>query len=122
MGVDDGWLAMDDGWTVDPDAGAVSLKSDFLAMLGLGEHTIEMIFSEPEMGVARAKFVIVEPSSANTNSNGDANENGAPIPDTGVFTGVDGGAQVAIEPVIITAILLMFGGFFIKKRGTNFNK
>ena len=110
VGVDDQWLAVDDEWTVDSDAKTVSLKSDFLATLELGEHSIELIFFYPEMGIARANFAIVEQSSDSDE------EEIIPVPNTGIFTNSDSGAHVAVEPIIITAIFMVIGVLYIKKR------
>ena len=109
VGVDDRWISAIDEWTVNPETGTVSLLSDFLGTLELGEHSLELVFSYPEIGVARATFTIVDQSE-------EGGDTPIPVPNTGTFTGADGGAQTTIEPTIITAILITTIGIFYYKK------
>ena len=93
---------------VDPENQTIILPASFLNTLGLGEHSFDAWFSEPESGSARATFRIVEESEEGEN------DPALPIPNTGVFTGegssavmVDGIALVAITIGIIAAAWLL---------------
>ena len=85
---------------VDPDNQTITLPASFLNTLALGEHSFEAYFSEPESGSAKATFKIVE-------------EKDIPVPNTGVFTGEDGGVEmmndfVAIAVIVGAAVVVSF--------------
>ena len=63
---------------VDPDNQTIILPANTLNALGVGEHSFEAWFSEPESGTARASFKIVEES--------DDEEEDIVVPNTGAFT------------------------------------
>ena len=94
---------------VDPDNQTIILPANILNALGIGEHSFEAWFSEPESGTARASFKIVEES--------DDEEENVPIPNTGVFTGESGSAEITNDLLITTATVetVIVAGILIKK-------
>ena len=94
---------------VDPDNQTIILPANILNALAIGEHSFEAWFSEPESGIARASFKIVEESN-------DEEEN-VPVPDTGVFTGEGGSAEINNNFVatIVAAGIVVVTGVLMKK-------
>ena len=94
---------------VDPDNQTIILSASFLNTLALGEHSFEAWFSEPESGTARASFKIVEDS--------DDEEENASVPNTGVFTGEGGSAEIAnnFAATVAVAGIVVVTGVLIKK-------
>ena len=88
---------------VDPDNQTIILPANVLNALGVGEHSFEAWFSEPESGTARASFKIVEENT--------------PVPNTGMFTSENGSAKTAdnIIPTIIITIALAIAAKFLAK-------
>ncbi|MBQ9029471.1 hypothetical protein IJ114_01730 [Candidatus Saccharibacteria bacterium] len=128
--IDGEYLDMRTDCKVDPDNQTITLPASFLNTVGLGEHSFEAWFSEPESGSAKASFKIIEASSdksdtedddgaGDTSGDGDGDEtetegevivivdnqnedsNHPSVPNTGLFT--DDGGSVAITN---TAVLL----------------
>ena len=90
---------------VDPDNQTIILPANILNALALGEHSFEAWFSEPESGTARASFVIVE-------------EDEVPgVPNTGVFTGEGGSAEITNNFVATVAVagIVVAAGVLMKK-------
>ncbi len=90
---------------VDPDNQTIILPANILNTLALGEHSFEAWFSEPESGIARATFKIVEESD--DDDNGNSEEENILVPNTGTFTS-EGGSAVANNFIVTTVII----GFF----------
>lgn len=82
---------------VDPDSQTITLPASFLNTLALGEHSFEAYFTEPDSGSAKASFKIVEPKTNDDDED-------VVVPDTGVFTGEGGSAEIANELMVITVI------------------
>jgi hypothetical protein len=103
--IDGEYLDMRTDCEVDPDNQTITLPASFLNTLALGEHSFEAYFSEPESGSAKATFKIVE-------------EKDIPVPNTGVFTGEDGGAEMMNDFVTITVIVgaAVVVSFLIRKK------
>ena len=89
---------------VDPDNQTIILPANILNALGIGEHSFEAWFSEPESGTDRASFKIVEESDVS-------------VPDTGVFTDEGGSAEIAINFVATVAVvgIVATAGVLMKK-------
>lgn len=96
LSVDDEYLDMRYECEVNPENQTIILPASFLNTLGLGEHSFDAWFSEPESGSARATFKIVEESKDNP---------GIPVPDTGVFTGEGGGIEVVNDDLFFAVII-----------------
>lgn len=94
---------------VDPDNQTIILPANILNALGIGEHSFEAWFSEPESGTARASFKIVEES--------DDEEEDISVPDTGVFTGEGGSAEITNNFVVTVAVagIVVAIGVLVKK-------
>lgn len=94
---------------VDPDNQTIILPANILNALRVGEHSFEAWFSEPESGTARASFKIVE-------ENDDEEEN-VPVPNTGMFTGEGGSAEIANNFVATVAVvgIVVVAGVLMKK-------
>ena len=94
---------------VDPDNQTIILPANILNALALGEHSFEAWFSEPESGTARASFKIVEES--------DDEEENVSVPNTGVFTGEGGSAEITNDFLVITMIVgvVVVTGVLMKK-------
>ena len=89
---------------VDPDKQTIILPANILNALRVGEHSFEAWFSEPESGTARASFKIVEES--------DDEEENVPVPNTGVFTGEGGSAEITnnfVATVAVAGIVVVVG-------------
>ena len=107
LSIDGEYLDMRTDCEVDPDNQTIILPANILNALGIGEHSFEAWFSEPESGTARASFKIVEES--------DDEEENVLVPNTGVFTGEGGSAEitnnfvatVAVAGIIVVAGVLM---------------
>jgi len=99
---------------VDPDNQTIILPANILNALALGEHSFEAWFSEPESGTARASFKIVEES--------DDEEEDISVPDTGVFTGEGGSAEIAnnfMATVALAGIVVVAGVLMKRANGNN---
>lgn len=94
---------------VDPDNQTIILPANILNALGIGEHSFEAWFSEPESGTARASFKIVEES--------DDEEENVSAPNTGVFTGEVGSAEITNNFVatVAAAGIVVVTGVLMKK-------
>ena len=94
---------------VDPDNQTIILPANILNTLAIGEHSFEAWFSEPESGTARASFKIVEES--------DDEEENVPVPNTGVFTGEGGSAEITNNFVATIAVagIVVVAGVLVKK-------
>ena len=99
---------------VDPDNQIITLPASLLNTLALGEHSFEAYFSEPEPGSAKASFKIVEES--------DDEEEDISVPDTGVFTGEGGSAELAnifMAAVALAGIVVVAGVLMKRANGNN---
>lgn len=85
---------------VDAENQTIILPASFLNTLELGEHSFEAYFSMPESGSAKAHFKIVEESD---DDDEDDEHEFIPVPNSGVFTGEGGTAEVVsdIMPLIV---------------------
>lgn len=94
---------------VDLDNQTIILPANILNALAIGEHSFEAWFSEPESGTARASFKIVEES--------DDEEENVPVPNTGVFTGEGGSAEITNNFVTTIAVagIVVVAGVLVKK-------
>ena len=107
LSIDGEYLDMRTDCEVDPDNQTIILPANILNALRVGEHAFEAWFSEPESGTAKASFKIVEES--------DDEEENVPVPNTGVFTGEGGSAEiinnfvatVAVAGIVVVADVLM---------------
>ena len=96
---------------VDPDNQTIILPASFLNTLALGEHSFEAYFTEPEAGNARARFVITEED--------------IPVPNTGVFIGEGGSAEIAnnfMATVALAGIVVVTGVLMKRANGNNRNR
>ena len=109
LSIDGEYLDMRTDCEVDPDNQTIILPANILNELGIGEHSFEAWFSEPESGTARASFKIVEES--------DDEEENVPVPNTGVFTGEGGSAVIANNFVATVAVvgIVATAGVLMKK-------
>ena len=95
---------------VDPDNQTITLPASLLNILALGEHSFEAYFSEPESGSAKASFKIVD------------EEEDISVPDTGVFTGEGGSAEIAnifMATVALAGIVVVAGVLMKRANGNN---
>ena len=107
LSIDGEYLDMRTDCEVDPDNQTIILPANILNALGIGDHSFEAWFSEPESGTARASFKIVEAS--------DDEEENIPVPNTGMFTGEGGSAEItnifmaasAVAGIVVAAGVLM---------------
>lgn len=97
---DDGEVYVD-GELVDPEnydsrsgSTIIALSEDYLNSLTIGEHTLAVRFADD--GIARATFTIADP---------EAEEDNPAAANTGVFTGVVGGAVATSASVIVVGAL-----------------
>jgi hypothetical protein len=86
---------------VDPDNQTITLPASFLNTLALGEHSFEAYFTEPDSGSAKASFKIVEPKT-------DDDDKDIVVPNTGVFTGEGGSAEITND---FMPIVMVIGAF-----------
>ena len=110
LSIDGEYLDMRTDCEVDPDNQTIILPANILNELGIGEHSFEAWFSEPESGTARASFKIVEES--------DDEEENVSVPNTaGVFTGEGGSAEITNNFVAIVAVagIVVAAGVLMKK-------
>ena len=109
LSIDGEYLDMRTDCEVDPDNQTIILPANILNALGIGEHSFEAWFSEPESGTARASFKIVEES--------DDEEENVPVPNTGVFTGEGGSAEITNDFVATVAVvgIVAIAGVLMKK-------
>ena len=109
LSIDDEYLDMRTDCDVDPDNQTIILPANILNALAVGEHSFEAWFSEPESGIARASFKIVEESN-------DEEEN-VPVPNTGMFTGEGSSAEITNNFVATVAIagIVVVAGVLMKK-------
>ena len=109
LSIDGEYLDMRTDCEVDPDNQTIILPANVLNALGVGEHSFEAWFSEPESGTARASFKIVEES--------DDEEENVPVPNTGVFTGEGGSAEITNNFVATVAVvgIVAIAGVLMKK-------
>ncbi|MBQ3325792.1 hypothetical protein IJG79_01430, partial [Candidatus Saccharibacteria bacterium] len=109
LSIDDEYRDMRTDCEGDPDNQTIIHPANILNALGIGEHSFEAWFSEPESGTARASFKIVEES--------DDEEENASVPNTGVFTGEGGSAEVTNDFVAIVAVagIVVVAGVLMKK-------
>ena len=109
LSIDDEYQDMRTGCEVDPDNQTIILSANTLNALAIGEHSFEAWFSEPESGTAKASFKIVEES--------DDEEENVPVPNTGVFTGEGGSAEITNNFVatIVVAGIVVVAGVLMKK-------
>ena len=110
--IDDEYQDMRTDCEVDPDNQTIILPANILNTLALGEHSFEAWFSEPESGIARATFKIVE-----ENDDDDDEEENIPVPDTGMFTSEGGSAEMTNDFLVITMIagVVVMTGVLMKK-------
>ena len=90
-------------WTVDEGTNTITLSSDFLDSLEAGEHSLELIFPDPEKGVARATFYVIdnsEPGEEEEEENSD--EDVVSVPDTGDNSANHDGASTFGSAVTIS--------------------
>ncbi|MBO4276168.1 hypothetical protein J5868_00445 [Candidatus Saccharibacteria bacterium] len=80
----------------------ISLKKEYVDSLGLGEHKVSVLFNNG--GVAKTKFVNINPS-----------HNEPAAADTGVFTGVTGGAVATGLVAVVICPLISFAYVAIKR-------
>ena len=101
--IDEDYVDLSTNCIVDPDNQTITIPANILNTLELGEHFLEVYFSEPESGFARASFKIVEENT--------------PVPNTGMFTSENGSAKTAdnIIPTIIITIALAIAAKFLAK-------
>ena len=109
LSIDGEYLDMRTDCEVDPDNQTIILPANILNALRVGEHSFEAWFSEPESGTAKASFKIVEES--------DDEEETAPVPNTGVFTGEGGSAKITNNFVATIAVagIVVAAGVLMKK-------
>ncbi len=109
LSIDGEYLDMRTDCEVDPDNQTIILPANILNALGVGEHSFEAWFSEPESGTARASFKIVEES--------DDEEENESVPNTGVFTGEGGSAGITNNFVATVAVagIVIVAGVLMKK-------
>lgn len=111
--IDDDFVDMEEYCEVDSENQAIVLSAAFLNTLELGEHSFDAWFSEPESGYARASFKIIEEREEDEGDNEDV-----PVPDTGVFTGEGGNAEltngVALAFAVVVCIFAI-AGFAVKR-------
>ena len=109
LSIDGEYLDMRTDCEVDPDNQTIILPTNILNALAIGEHSFEAWFSEPESGIARASFKIVEESIEE--------EENASIPDTGVFTGEGGSAEITnnFAATVAVAGIVVVAGVLMKK-------
>ena len=109
LSIDGDYLDMRTDCEVDPDNQTIILPANILNVLAVGEHSFEAWFSEPESGIARASFKIVEES--------DDEEENVLVPDTGVFTGEGGSAEITNNCVATVAVvgIVVAAGVLMKK-------
>lgn len=107
--IDDEYQDMRTDCEVDPDNQTIILPANILNALGIGEHSFEAWFSEPESGTARASFKIVEES--------DDEEESVSAPNAGVFTGEGGSAEITNNFVATVAVagIVVAAGVLMKK-------
>lgn len=92
LAIDGEYLDMSTDCVVDPDDQTIILPASFLNTLGLGEHSLEAWFSEPESGFTKATFKIVE-------------EDVLFVPNTGTFTSESSRVEIANDCMIIAMIV-----------------
>ena len=81
---------------VDVEKQTITLPASFLNTLGLGEHTFEAYFSEPETGNARATFKIVE-------------EKVDPVtPNAGISTSEGSSAEIVNDFIPVAVVIGIF--------------
>lgn len=115
--IDDEYMDMRTYCVVDPDNQTIILPASLLNTLGLGEHSFEAFFTEPEDGSARASFTIIEESD---DDDDDDDDEDIPVPDTGVFTGEGGSAEMTSDIISIMVIGFAIAiGFLVKKQKMN---
>ena len=110
--IDDEYQDMRTYCTVDPDNHTIILPASFLNTLGLGEHSFEAYFTEPDSGSAKASFKIVEEKSDDDEEDEDedipvpSTDRGEDIPgpDTGAFTSEGGSAKMENDFAVIAVI------------------
>ena len=109
LSIDGEYQDMSTDCEVDPDNQTIILPANVLNTLGIGEHSFEAWFSEPESGTAKASFKIVEESD-------DEEDNVSP-PNTGVFTGEGGSAEITNNFVAAVAVagIVLAAGVLMKK-------
>lgn len=109
LSIDGEYLDMRTDCEVDPDNQTIILPANVLNALEIGEHSFEAWFSEPESGTAKASFKIVEES--------DDEEENVPVPNTGVFTGEGGSAEITSNLVATVAVvgIVAIAGVLMKK-------
>ena len=109
LSIDGEYLDMRTDCEVDPDNQTIILPANVLNALAIGEHSFEAWFSEPESGTARASFKIVEES--------DDEEENVSVPNTGVFTGEGGSAEITNILVAASAVagIVVVAGVLMKK-------
>ena len=113
LSIDGEYLDMRTDCVVDPDNQTIILPASILNTLGLGEHSFEAWFSEPESGFARATFKIVEPKA----DDDDEDDEDILVPNTGAFTGEGGGAEMTNDLMVIAMIagVVVAAGVLMKK-------
>ena len=106
---DDGVVYVDDE-LVDPEnydsrsgSTIITLSEDYLNSLTVGEHTLAVVFADN--GIARTTFTVADP---------EAEEDNPAAADTGVFTGVTGGAIATGASVMVMGALV--GAMFFAKK------
>lgn len=88
---------------VEPEAQTVSLLSDYLDTLDLGEHKIEIhIFDTIPNGIARATFTVVEAEEEEET----AEDGTITVPDTGTSTSGLAGAEASVIAASLTGSLV----------------
>lgn len=109
LSIDGEYLDMRTDCEVDPDNQTIILPANILNVLAIGEHSFEAWFSDPESGTARASFKIVEDS--------DDEEENVSVPNTGVFTGEGGSAEIINNFVATVAVagIVVVAGVLMKK-------
>ena len=130
--IDGEYLDMRTDCEVDPDNQTIVLPANLLNTLGIGEHTFEAWFSEPETGSARATFKIVEENKEaeeDDKKEDDKNDNDGnkeesqnkdegqnkddsedvPVPNTGAFTNQGGSTKTVGNTVVPVAIAGIIG-------------
>ena len=98
--IDDDYIDLGTDCEVDVENQTLTLSADFLNTLTLGEHYLEAYFSEPETGIARAHFKIVEEKPDEPED-----EEEILVPDTGVSTS-EGASAEAIDIIAVIATII----------------
>ncbi len=112
--VDDEPVDLNNDVVIEPEIKTITLLSEYLDTLAVGEHNVEFFFNDngDELaGIARASFTIVK----------DAEDSEPLVPNTGVFTGKNGSAEMV---GFVATMVMMIGalGFVLIRKKAKGNK